>query len=278
MDRLSCFQNPYCTTKRVPSWKRQAESPWKGLARSRSVLHRAESCVTILTVIIGLACTSRPFHQPRGKPDFAAQRQQMVRDQLEGREIYDRRVLEAMGKVPRHELVPEDQKRFAYLDRPLPIGFGQTISQPFIVALMTQSVDPQPGDKVLEVGTGSGYQAAVMAELCSQVFTIEIVEGLAERAAADLERLGYENITVRAGDGYAGWASQAPFDIIIITAAAEEIPQPLIDQLADGGRLIMPIGPVYAIQELTLIRRQGDELIRSQITPVRFVPLTRKPG
>ena len=206
---------------------------------------------------------------------FANARQRMVAEQLAapGRDITNARVLKAMGKVPRHEFVPEALRDLAYQDRPLPIGYRQTISQPFIVAFMTAQLDPQPADRVLEIGTGFGYQAAVLAELAAQVYTIEIIEDLAKRAAADLQRLGYTNVHVRAGDGYRGWPKAAPFDAIIVTCAPEMVPQPLIDQLKDGGRMIIPVGPM-SDQELVLLRKHGDRLERHAVLPVRFVPMT----
>jgi protein-L-isoaspartate(D-aspartate) O-methyltransferase len=206
--------------------------------------------------------------------DFEGKRRRMVVEQLKSRDIRSQKVLRVMGRVPRHELVPEANRVLAYEDYPLPIGEGQTISQPYIVALMTQLLDPAPGDRVLEIGTGSGYQAAVLAELAKEVYSIEIVAPLAQRASQDLERLGYSNVHVRAGDGYAGWPEKAPFDLIIITAAAPEIPQPLLDQLEDGGRLIMPVGMVHGVQTLTLVIRQGEHFQKNSVTGVRFVPLT----
>ncbi|MCS7338273.1 MAG: protein-L-isoaspartate(D-aspartate) O-methyltransferase [Verrucomicrobiae bacterium] len=199
----------------------------------------------------------------------------MVQEQLLGwgRGITNARVLEVMGKVPRHEFVPENLRAEAYDDGPLPIGYGQTISQPFIVAFMTEQLDPQPTDRVLEIGTGSGYQAAVLAELVKEVYTIEIIEPLAKRAEADLRRLGYTNVFVRVGDGYKGWPEKAPFDAIIVTCAPEKIPEPLIAQLKDGGRMIIPVGPVWN-QELILLRKRGDKLEKRAVLPVRFVPMT----
>ncbi|KAF0181626.1 MAG: protein-L-isoaspartate(D-aspartate) O-methyltransferase [Limisphaerales bacterium] len=217
---------------------------------------------------------------PEKDRDFTTARQRMLHDQLTGpgRGIKDARVLAAMRTVPRHEFVPEDVRFSAYDDRPLPIGHGQTISQPFIVAFMTEQLKPQPTDKVLEVGTGSGYQAAVLSGLVKAVFTIEIVEPLAKRAAAGLHRLGYTNVLVRAGDGYQGWPEHAPFDAIIVTCAPDRIPQPLVEQLKEGGRMIIPVGPEGGLQELYLLEKRGGELKQQAVLPVRFVPMTRGPG
>ena len=219
--------------------------------------------------------TAVPSLVAAGTDPFALARQQMVTEQLarSGRDITNARVLVAMGKVPRHEFVPAPQRAQAYEDRPLPIGDGQTISQPFIVAFMTERLEPKPTDRVLEIGTGSGYQAAVLAELVAHVYTIEIVEDLAKRAAADLKRLGYTNVTVRAGDGYQGWAEAAPFDAVIVTCAPERVPQPLINQLKNGGRLIIPIGSSWN-QELVLLRKRGVKLEQQAVLPVQFVPMT----
>ena len=206
---------------------------------------------------------------------FARARQRMVAEQLTcpGRDITNARVLTAMGKVPRHEFVPERLRSQAYQDRPLSIGHGQTISQPYIVAFMTEQLEPGPADRVLEIGTGSGYQAAVLAELTAQVYTIEIIEDLARRAATDLQRVGYTNVHVRAGDGYQGWPEAAPFDAIIVTCAPEKVPQPLIDQLKEGGRMIIPIGQSWD-QELVLLRKHGNRLEQRTVLPVLFVPMT----
>jgi len=209
-----------------------------------------------------------------GGPDFAAARERMVEEQLVARGIENQAVLEAMRKVPRHEFTTEEMRGRAYEDRPLPIGHEQTISQPYIVAFMTEMLDPDAGDRVLEIGTGSGYQAAVLAELVDEVYTIEIVEPLAEDAAGHFEELGYDNVTARAGDGHRGWPEHAPFDAIIVTAAPDEIPQPLVDQLAEGGRMIIPVGPVGGVQELKLLRKEGDEIVTESVLPVRFVPMT----
>jgi protein-L-isoaspartate(D-aspartate) O-methyltransferase len=193
-----------------------------------------------------------------------------------GRSRLDPRVAAAIGKVPRERFVPAQYAGHAYDNRPLPIGHEQTISQPFIVALMTDLIEPQPTDRVLEVGTGSGYQAAVLAELVARVYTIEIVPPLGERAAEVLRALGYANVEVRIGDGYLGWPEAAPFDAVVVTAAPDHMPQPLVDQLAPGGRLIAPIGGRYGIQRLQLLRKdaQGRAVTRS-VLDVRFVPLTR---
>jgi protein-L-isoaspartate(D-aspartate) O-methyltransferase len=202
-------------------------------------------------------------------------RQAMVKVQLQGRDITDERVLAAMGRVPRHEFVPADVQDYAYEDHPLPIGFGQTISQPYIVALMTQLVNPQPGKKVLEIGTGSGYQAAVLAELTDQVYSIEIIPELAGRAEATLKRLGYDKIVVKQADGYWGWEEQAPFDAILVTAAPDHVPQPLVVQLAEGGIMVIPVGPPGGYQSLWVLERHGEEIIRTNWGGVSFVPLTR---
>lgn len=200
-------------------------------------------------------------------------RQQMVERQLKARDIADARVLAAMGKVPRHRFVRPSLVGEAYADRPLPIGEGQTISQPYIVALMTQLLELKGPEKVLEVGTGSGYQAAVLAEIVKRVYTIEILPGLAASAAARLKDLGYANVRVRAGDGYQGWPDAAPFDGIIVTAGASHIPRPLIDQLKEGGRLVIPVDVAAGYQELLQCRKERGQLTRKRIAPVRFVPL-----
>jgi protein-L-isoaspartate(D-aspartate) O-methyltransferase len=206
---------------------------------------------------------------------FDLARRRMVAEQLAGpgRDITNSRVLAVMGKVPRHEFVPEHLRSQAYLDCPLAIGHDQTISQPYVVAFMTEQLDPQPADRVLEIGTGSGYQAAVLAGLVAQVYTIEIVEELAARADADLKRLGFTNVHARAGDGYQGWPEAAPFDAIIVTCAPRQVPPPLIAQLKDGGRMIIPVGPRWD-QELVLLRKRGGKLEQHAVLPVRFVPMT----
>ncbi len=204
---------------------------------------------------------------------FLRARQQMVEQQLKGRDITDPRVLTVMGKVPRHRFVAPRLAGHAYADSPLPIEEGQTISQPYIVALMTQLLELSGTERVLEVGTGSGYQAAILSELTRQVYTIEIRPGLAASAAARLAALGYRNVTVKAGDGYQGWSEFAPFDAIVVTAGATRIPDPLIAQLKDGGRLVIPVGESAGYQELLQGRKQSGKLTTRVIAPVRFVPL-----
>jgi protein-L-isoaspartate(D-aspartate) O-methyltransferase len=206
---------------------------------------------------------------------FASARERMVQDQIIARGVQDSATLHAMRTVPRHEFVPSALMNYAYDDNPLPIGSEQTISQPYIVALMTELIKPKKGQRVLEVGTGSGYQAAVLAEIVDSVFTIEIVPDLAASSAERLKRLGYDNVVVRCGDGYEGWKEFAPFDGILVTAAAEDIPQPLIDQLKDGGILVIPVGPVMSVQALTVVTKHGKDIETQTILPVRFVPLIR---
>ncbi len=212
---------------------------------------------------------------PSGLPQeqLAKMRNEMVNSQIKARGINDQRVLEAMRKVPRHEFVPEEEITGAYDDNPLPIGYGQTISQPYIVAYMTMMLSLQGNERVLEIGTGSGYQAAVLSVLAKEVFSIEIVEPLCQQARTRLDSLGYKNVHVLCGDGYQGWPEHAPFDAVIITAAAKEIPEPLIEQLKVGGRLIMPVGAFF--QELVLLRKKADGKVeKSKLIPVRFVPMT----
>ena len=207
---------------------------------------------------------------------WEADRRRMVEQQLRGRDIRDQRVLDAMARVPRHRFVPIDEQSGAYTDYPLPIGFGQTISQPYIVAFMTEALDLAPEHRVLEIGTGSGYQAAVLGELARDVFTIEIVEPLAERSRQLLTELGYRNIHVRAGNGYAGWPEEAPFDRIIVTAAPDEIPPALVQQLKMDGLIAVPVG--IGEQMLQILRRTPTGLTQLKSLPVRFVPMTGKPG
>jgi protein-L-isoaspartate(D-aspartate) O-methyltransferase len=206
-----------------------------------------------------------------GVKGFAAARERMVAEQIEARGVRDPRVLEALRRVPRHEFVLEEDRARAYGDGPLAIGHGQTISQPYIVALMTALAAPEPGDRALEIGTGSGYQAALLAELAGEVYSIEIVEPLAKRAATTLSHLGYE-VKLRHGDGYRGWPEAAPFDVIVVTAAPERVPPALLQQLAQGGRLVIPVGDRY--QELEIHRRTPDGIEVERVLAVRFVPMT----
>jgi len=206
---------------------------------------------------------------------FSAERRRMVTEQIAARGVTDARVLEAMRTVPRHRFVPADARPEAYRDHPLPIGHGQTISQPFMVGFMTDQLEIEPEDVILEIGTGSGYQAAVLAELARKVYTIEIVAPLAEQADKTLKTLGYENIAVRHGDGYRGWPEHAPFDKIMVTAAPEDIPKPLIEQLKPGGKLVIPVGPNDSTQYLVVLEKLEDGTTRQRrVMPVRFVPFT----
>ncbi|WLT30770.1 protein-L-isoaspartate(D-aspartate) O-methyltransferase [Geothrix sp. PMB-07] len=221
--------------------------------------------------------------QPDGVPQAApveaeatvAARARMVREQIAARGIKDVRVLEALGRVPRHEFLPSSQRLRAYEDGPVPIGEGQTMSQPYIVAFMSAALELKPTDRVLEIGTGSGYQAAVLAELAAEVFTIENVEGLAWRAEGDLKRLGYGRVKVRVGDGYLGWPEAAPFDAIIVTCAPERVPEALVQQLKVGGKMIIPVGPQNGDQELYLLRKHKAGMETKAVLPVRFVPMVK---
>jgi len=230
--------------------------------------------IPILILPILVAC--HPVDPVRhSEARFARERHRMVLEQLvvPGRDVGDPRVLDVMEEVPRHEFVPLEIRDRSYEDGPLPIGYDQTISQPFIVAFMTEHIRPALGDRVLEVGTGSGYQAAVLAKLVREVFTIEIIEPLAERAASDLHRLGYTNVNVRAGDGYEGWPEEAPFDAILVTCAPDHVPAPLVEQLKEGGRMMIPVGPPENATLYRLEKRSG-QLEQTAIIPVRFVPMT----
>jgi len=210
---------------------------------------------------------------------WTARRERMVDSQIAGRGVDDPLVLEAMRAVPRHLFVPEDLQLDAYGDFPLPIGYGQTISQPYIVALMSEALHPAPGDRVLEIGTGSGYQAAVLAEMGMEVYSIEIIPELAEGAAASLAAAGYDSVATRMADGYWGWEEHAPFQGIMVTAAPDHLPEPLIAQLAPGGRMVIPIGPVGAVQTLWSFQKDAaGQLVGQNLGPVRFVPFTRSEG
>jgi protein-L-isoaspartate(D-aspartate) O-methyltransferase len=226
----------------------------------------------IPTILLSQCTNGKRGPESTLKGDFKAMREKMVDTQIKGRGVKDPRVLSAMLKVERHRFVPEEYLNSAYSDQPLPIGEGQTISQPYIVALMTELLELKGDEKVLEIGTGSGYQAAILAELVKEVYTIEILEPLASSADKRLRQLGYQNINVKAGDGYLGWPEVAPFDAIIITAAPDHIPKPLIEQLKEGGRMVVPVG-TYT-QELKKIVKQSGKIETMNIIPVIFVPMT----
>lgn len=211
---------------------------------------------------------------PQSESSFAARRRAMVDEQIAARGVRDDRVLAALAAVPRHLFVPPALAGRAYEDRPLPIGEGQTISQPYIVALMTECLKLEAGDKVLEIGTGSGYQAAVLGRLAARVFTIEIDAALARRAAGTLGRLGFDNVRVRTGDGFFGWPEEAPFDAVMVTAAAPKVPPALLAQLAEGGRLVLPLGDPAAFQRLTVITKKAGRTVVERVLDVRFVPMT----
>ena len=205
--------------------------------------------------------------------DFEKPRHTMVEAQLRARNIKSEAVLEAMRKVPRHLFVPENMQKYAYDDSPLPIGLGQTISQPYIVAFMTEQLKPEPGMKILEIGTGSAYQTAILSQLGSELYTIEVLEELAARAQKLLSELNYGNVNVKHGNGYLGWPEEAPFDAIIVTAAPEKIPEKLIEQLKEGGKMIVPVGPVHAVQYLKLITKKNSKIMENDLLSVRFVPM-----
>jgi len=217
----------------------------------------------------------RPDHKHPAFKERIEERKKMVSWQIQARDVKDPNVLKAMRIVPRHAFVRAGEQRYAYIDNPLPIGYDQTISQPYIVAFMTDALKLRPGSKVLEIGTGSGYQAAVCAEIAREVYTIEIVEGLAKTAKERLKKLGYPNVFVKAGDGFFGWPDKGPFDAIIGTAAAKRIPEPLLEQLKPGGRMIIPTGSTFGFQYLVLVTKDKEGKIhKSKVMPVRFVPMT----
>jgi protein-L-isoaspartate(D-aspartate) O-methyltransferase len=211
---------------------------------------------------------------PRQSDDRLEERMDMVERQIRRRGVTDQDVLEAMERIPRHEFVPEEYQSQAYADHPLPIGYGQTISQPYIVALMTELLELKDTDRVLEIGTGSGYQAAILGEIVAEVYTVEIVEGLAAEAAERLERLGYTNVHTLHADGYYGWEEHAPYDAIIVTCAPDHIPLPLVQQLKDGGKLVIPVGSPGGYQTLWQVIKSGDDIEKRNVTGVLFVPLT----
>lgn len=225
-----------------------------------------------LTLCMVMACADA---QTSGQDNYQALRERMVETQIRAREVRDAGVLQAMARVPRHLFVPDDMRPFAYDDRPLPIGRGQTISQPYIVAYMTEALQLTPAHTVLEIGTGSGYQAAVLAEIVKQVYSIEIVPDLAESARRALASAGYRNVEVRSGNGYLGWADRAPFDRIIVTAAPPEIPQALVDQLAVGGIMVVPVGTTH--QEIVIVTKTPSGATQKRTIEVRFVPMVSKP-
>jgi protein-L-isoaspartate(D-aspartate) O-methyltransferase len=229
----------------------------------------------MLAVLLGALLLAPP---PDTSWEHQELRERMVARQIAARGITNARVLDALRSVPRHRFAPDHDPALAYADRPLPIGHGQTISQPYIVARMTALVRPDSTDRILEIGTGSGYQAAVLAALADSVYTIEIIPELAATATQRLRRLGYDNVVVRTGDGFKGWPARAPFDAIVVTAAPETIPPPLLDQLADGGRMIVPVGPTGGTQTLTLVTKSDGSITKQALAPVRFVPFLRPDG
>jgi protein-L-isoaspartate(D-aspartate) O-methyltransferase len=249
----------------------------EGLRQANPVTSRGARIVG--SVAAGLAAVVIAFSAAvaTNGDGYATIRDRMVQEQIQKRGVTDLQTLAAMRAVPRHEFVDESQRRRAYQDTPLPIGHGQTISQPYIVALMTELANLKPGDRTLEIGTGSGYQAAVLAEITPHVHTIEIIEPLAASADARLKRLGYDTVEVKFGDGYHGWAEHAPFDAIIVTAAADHVPPPLLEQLKPGGRMVIPLGGAFHKQTLVLVRKDEQGAIRTRnIAPVAFVPFTRE--
>jgi len=229
--------------------------------------------IIILVISVLIGCSNKKYNVEE-KANFEILRMKMVEEQIETRGIKNKPVLEAMKRVPRHEFVPNEYIDQAYDDHPLPIGEGQTISQPYIVALMTELAIIGPESKVLEIGTGSGYQAAILAQIVKKVYSVEIIKSLGEQARKRLKELGYKNIEIKIADGYFGWEENAPYDAIIITAAPDHIPQPLINQLKDGGVIVIPVGPPGAYQTLWQIIKNGDQLISNNMGGVSFVPLT----
>lgn len=257
----------------------QACEPSARAMRDLRAPHHRTALLTVVLLLPLLSCasltlTERTTIEDAPSQDFTQQRRRLI-EQLKAEGINSSAVLNAMLKVPRHEFVPPTQRHNAYQNRPLSIGHGQTISQPFIVAYMTEAASIAPGERVLEIGTGSGYQAAILAELAKEVYTIEIIPELAEGARLVLSKLGYKNVQVRAGNGYEGWEEHAPFDAIVVTAAPDEIPQRLVDQLAVRGKMVIPVGSTF--QEMVIITRGESGIVERRTIPVRFVPMTGKP-
>lgn len=244
------------------------------MAANQCNRQRIAALFLALAVVLG-SCNLNGETSGHLEADWQVQRHQMVATQIAARGVRDPRVLAALGKVARHEFVPPGSRALAYVDSPLSIGHGQTISQPFIVAFMTEAARIEPDDRVLEIGTGSGYQAAVLAEIAKEVYSVEIVEALGKTAAERLQRMGYENVTVRIGDGYEGWPEKAPFDAILVTAAPPAIPSPLLEQLKIGGRLVMPVGG-FNQQLVRITKTAQGETQHETLLPVRFVPMTGK--
>src|SRR5947208_9946349 len=255
------------TTKNTKDTKKFAAAKMRRRCAIFPVMRRFSQWL-LVAMLAATACGQKPAPTA----NFGTERQRMVQQQLMTRGITDARVLAAMAKMPREEFVPPESRAASYEDGPLQIGHGQTISQPYIVAFMTEQLRPKASDRVLEIGTGSGYQAAILAGLVKDVYTIEIIDALAKDAEATLRRLGYKNVHVRVGDGYRGWPEHAPFDAITVTCAPDHVPQPLIDQLKEGGRMIIPVGG-FGDQELYLLQKKNGELQRRAVLPVRFVPM-----
>jgi protein-L-isoaspartate(D-aspartate) O-methyltransferase len=271
---MPAFQHPFF----LPTSTSAPAPPGSSLLPLFSVF-RNSLFIFMLAAAMVIPYTAAATETGTGNSDddrFERLREQMVNRQIIERGVDNRATIRAMRNVPRHQFVRESELRQAYNDGPLPIGYGQTISQPFIVAYMTQLIDPKPGMKVLEIGTGSGYQAAVLAEITDNVFTIEIVEELGKWGEQNLRNAGYDKVEVKFADGYHGWEEHAPFDAIVVTAAADHIPPPLVEQLRDGGRMVIPVGSPFRTQNLMLVEKRGDDIRTRNLMPVRFVPFTRE--
>lgn len=234
----------------------------------------AKLTIGLWVILLGFVFTQR---QKNKNMDFEQNRINMIAEQITSRGITDVDIIKAMKKVERHLFVPLDLQAYAYKDRPLPIGYNQTISQPYIVGLMSQLIDTDKHEKILEVGTGSGYQAAILGELCGQVYSIEIIKPLQDRAAHILDSIGYKNVHVKWGDGYLGWPAKAPFDAIIVTCSPREIPEPLIEQLAEGGRMVIPVG-LKKVKKLVLLKKKNGKINKQNVISVRFVPMVDEKG